>query len=303
MIRTKDVFTKICNNGKLGHQYTDEELAKLHRKLFDMYKDIEAVCKRHNLRITLAYGNLIGVLRHGGWIPWDDDLDVIMPREDYEKLLTEYIDELPEKYKVYSSFTKSGPRYRFAKMVDTTTKFIPIASEDKDDDFQGIFLDIFPLENYPVGKFTRTIKKYLSYFLSYTASSVQGYRQDSPEFKELMCHTKEGRNNYYFRKWWGIAFSWLSDSTWYRLVEKVNKHSKETGLVHVPAASITRFSWKGLPYELLFPTVEAPFENWGTVQIPANAVKFLEVNYDNWRQLPPEEDRARHFVSKIDFGD
>ena len=80
-----------------------------------MYRDIEAVCNLHGIQICLAYGNVIGAMRHNGWIPWDDDLDIHMSRQDYELFLSKFASELPSQYKVSSYLSEGGSCARFDK--------------------------------------------------------------------------------------------------------------------------------------------------------------------------------------------
>ena len=118
---------------------TDEERTRLQQHLLEMYKEIEAVCVKHDLTVMLAYGSVLGAIRHGGFIPWDDDMDLFMPRRDYELLINDYADDLPEHLKVYAPNCKNGTYGRFAKVIDTKTKFIPAGVEDTGSPKQGIF--------------------------------------------------------------------------------------------------------------------------------------------------------------------
>ena len=79
-------------------ELTNEELEKLHQCLLFILKDFIWVCNKYNLKYTLGGGSVLGAVRHKGFIPWDDDLDVNMPREDYEKFKAIFPKELAEEY-------------------------------------------------------------------------------------------------------------------------------------------------------------------------------------------------------------
>ncbi len=102
MLNTKDLYMKACLQSNELHALTDDERCRLQAHLRKMYLEIEKVCNRHGLRMCLGCGNVLGALRHQGFIPWDDDLDLLMPRDDYDKLINEYANELPESYKIFS---------------------------------------------------------------------------------------------------------------------------------------------------------------------------------------------------------
>ena len=118
IIRTKDLLQEACYASDDVHLMTDEERTRLQQHLLGMYKEIEAVCVKNDLTVMLAYGSVLGAVRHGGFIPWDDDLDLFMPRRDYELLINEYADELPAHLKVYAPNCKNGTFGRFAKVID-----------------------------------------------------------------------------------------------------------------------------------------------------------------------------------------
>ena len=98
------------------------------------------------LKYSLAWGTLIGAVRHNGFIPWDDDIDILMPRRDYIMLLSKLKNLEHPKYKLYSIYNKDCYYYSVSRIVDTTTI---ILGEKKTIPSQcdcGVFVDIYPLD-------------------------------------------------------------------------------------------------------------------------------------------------------------
>ena len=132
------------------------DLKALHDVMLNMLVDIDEVCRKHGLCYYLAYGTLLGAVRHHGFIPWDDDADIMMPRKDYEKFLRIAPDELGSQY--FVQYYKTEPYYRhpFAKIRRNGTACI-IQDHRHIRMHQGIFVDVFPLENAPSSKLMRKI--------------------------------------------------------------------------------------------------------------------------------------------------
>ena len=115
--------------------------------LVSILSEVHNFCDENNLKYFLPGGTLIGAVRHKGFIPWDDDIDIYMPRNDYEKFLCEFNKE-SERYQVISLKT-DGYYLPFGKVIDTKTVLI----ENVDSDYKmGIYLDIFPLDNLSITK-------------------------------------------------------------------------------------------------------------------------------------------------------
>ena len=115
----------------------------------DLLVKFDMFCKKNNLRYSLTYGTLLGAIRHKDFIPWDDDVDVMMPREDYQRLFV--LLEQGEKIDDDISFLTSkseGYYYHFNKIYNNKT----IAKMDNNSTVHGIWLDIFPLDNTPSSK-------------------------------------------------------------------------------------------------------------------------------------------------------
>ena len=107
----------------------------------NILKKFDEICKENNLKYSMAYGTLLGAIRHGGFIPWDDDIDVIMPRADYEKLLSFQYDD--PNYKILNYRYSKHYYYTFSKMIDKRTFISEPQRGEKD---MGIFIDIFPVD-------------------------------------------------------------------------------------------------------------------------------------------------------------
>lgn len=107
--------------------------------------ELDKYCAEHGLRYYIAYGTLIGAVRHHGFIPWDDDIDVIMPRKDYEQLMRSFNNDNVDSFvKVVSHKLNAGYCLPMAKLIDTRT----VLKEKTDTDVEiGVYIDIFPLEN------------------------------------------------------------------------------------------------------------------------------------------------------------
>ncbi|MBO4431552.1 MAG: LicD family protein [Bacteroidaceae bacterium] len=124
--------------------------------MLDILLEIDRICQKHHIRYWLSSGTLIGALRHGGFIPWDDDLDIEMMREDYLKLMKVLPNELPNWLSLQNSDTDENYFFFYAKIRDRRSKMLENTNYDRMWKEQGIYIDIFPMEKHPIGlhKFT-----------------------------------------------------------------------------------------------------------------------------------------------------
>jgi len=135
---------------------------------FDILKMFDAFCKENNIRYFFAYGTLLGAIRYKGFIPWDDDVDVLVPREDYDRLLKLFTDS--EQYRLYAYEREPKYRYPFAKLCDMTTRKDEGGYENGVE--LGVDIDIFPLDAWDndlekAKKEAKTIGRNMAY-LGYT---------------------------------------------------------------------------------------------------------------------------------------
>ena len=129
-------------------QLTEEQITKLKQIQLEILKVFIKACGELGLKYFVIGGTLIGAVRHEGFIPWDDDIDVAMMREDYEIFIRKAQELLPKKYFVQSIYSEKNLPFNFCKIRDNETIFVE-SSARKFNINHGVSIDIFPLDYYP----------------------------------------------------------------------------------------------------------------------------------------------------------
>ena len=127
---------------------TSEQTNRIKEIEIEIFKSFISVCEHLNLTYYVLDGTLLGAVRHKGFIPWDDDIDVGMPREDYEVFLREGQALLPEEYFIQTF--DSDPEYlaNYAKIRNNNTTFVETSVRHRKIN-HGVFIDVFPLDYCP----------------------------------------------------------------------------------------------------------------------------------------------------------
>ncbi len=126
------------------------DLRRMQHRMTEMLRVIDAICRRHGLRYWLCSGTLLGAVRHEGYIPWDDDLDIEMMRPDYDRLMEILPRELPKDMVLQTPDTDAGYFYCYAKVRDCSSRLFETPDYDRIFEHHGIFIDIFPYEKMPL---------------------------------------------------------------------------------------------------------------------------------------------------------
>lgn len=128
----------------MGKEIDIKELREIQLSILDK---IHAFCMERGIRYSLGGGTLLGAVRHKGYIPWDDDVDIMMPRPDYERFLREF-DGLYQHLKIQNAFTDQEYILPFSKVIDDRTVLVERVSE-KETRKSGVFIDVFPIDGLP----------------------------------------------------------------------------------------------------------------------------------------------------------
>ena len=125
-------------------------LRRQQMRMLEILVEIDKICKKRDIRYWLSSGTLIGAMRHNGFIPWDDDLDIEMMRSDYVRLMEVLPSELPDWLALQNDETDPNYFFYYAKVRDRRSKMLEQNNYDRLWQEQGIYIDIFPLEQHPI---------------------------------------------------------------------------------------------------------------------------------------------------------
>lgn len=248
------------------------------RILINILDEFILLCENNNLKYTLLGGSVLGAIRHQGIIPWDDDIDIGMPRPDYNKFLSIANYSLNKKYKMVSMYNEDRFCYPFTKLYDTETTLI----EFKDYPFiYGIHIDIFPLDGIPKELNIRKAiipsiqkRRNAAGFLAKAESSL------NYKIKHLLAY-------FWYHFLYKNSHSSLMECE--NLAQKYPINKEHDIINHYGAwgeKEISDYSW-------FFPLKEYTFEGrkvWG----PNNFDAYLTKMYGNYMTPPPIEKRRSH---------
>lgn len=141
------------------------DLNEFHNVLFDILCELDSICKENKIKYSLAFGSLLGAVRHKGFIPWDDDVDVMMTRENFDKFCYICKRKLNDKYFFQAKDTEKEYPYNICRIRKNNTAMI--YKEWKNANIhQGIYIDIYPYDNIPESRIIQSIQKYILAILS-----------------------------------------------------------------------------------------------------------------------------------------
>lgn len=253
--------------------YVDERMKKIWAVELDLYLEFERVCKKYGLKYFMFTGTLLGTVRHNGFIPWDDDMDVAMFREDYDKLLNLF-DEFKEPYFLQTPITDKYSGYSIAKLRNSNTCAV-IEKFRYSRMNQGIFLDIFPIDKVNAENIERDCNTITE--LAYENSTYM--RLDHPY---LDLQDKER-----IRKWSGVSSAGI-----YNKIQMICKENQELETDKVGLMAFNAYGYKRQTYlERSFEDLAwRKFEDW-LVPIPYGYDEILTTTYGDYMTFPPMEER------------
>ena len=264
-----------------------DNMELIHQVDLNIVKEFVQICEKHGLVYYMLGGTMLGAVRHKGFIPWDDDIDLGMPRDDYERFLEVADEDLPEQYKIVNYKTDPNYQYYITRILDLDT----IVEEERignDKRFTNASIDIFPIDGSPNNK----VLRHLYYFrvLFHRALMSLCYK-DSIDRKRPR---KKGER----------VFLWIMErlpvermTTPYKQKEKIDKLLKKQKVEgskyigNIMGAYRTR---EIVPKEFYGKGKMYPFEDMELRGMEL-ADEYLTYTYGDYMQLPPENMRKTHF--------
>ena len=277
-------------------EYDDFTLKRIQEVELEILKDFMDICDRHGLDYFGIAGTGIGALRHHGFIPWDDDIDVAMPRDDFEKLLPLVEKEMGDKYLIMNAERYPNYPLMTTRMTMRGTKFKEEALKNIDAPL-GIFLDLYPLDKGSDNpKVARRLARDAWFWskiliLRSIPFPMLGFSGWKAKIIHAIC---------------GLAHLVLSilhvPKTW--IYKKA--YEAETRSNHYTKTKNLDFFCDTTPYMNLYavkdiyPLRKLPFEDV-ELNFPHNLHNNLTGMYGDYMQLPPEEKRKNHYPYELEF--
>ena len=271
-----------------------ESMKKLQNILLEALRDILTVCKENEIQITMGGGSCLGAVRHKGFIPWDDDIDLNITREGYEKFLPLFLDRFGQKYWVLdANRTKDYP------VICPQVRRKGTVVRNRDDfkkDECGACIDLCIIEDIPNNSFLRAIQGVASLALGLMASCRRFY-QHKEDYLRIAADNEDAVRAVKTKSLIGSLLFFTSYGKLNRLWDKCNSlyRNCNSKYVSVPGGRLRYFGERYLR-TALFPAKSGVFEGM-EVPLPRDVDGYLAHLYGpDYMTLPPKEKREKHAV-------
>ncbi len=278
--------------------YESETLKRVQETEMDILKDFIQICQTCHLTYFATAGTGLGAVRHGGFIPWDDDIDVCLPRKDFDILIRKIEEEYGEKYYVLDTAHDLNYPLMSTRICKKGTRFQEELLADVDCPF-GIFLDVYAYDNIaddPVGAFIQTwmawgfSKLMILRSIPHPYLGFSGWREKGARAICVAVH--------YGMKWLRISPGWLYRCCKYWCTRYNHRKTARMGYL-----CDTSPHWNTVVRKEIYPLIELPFEDI-RLKFPQNLHQVLVRFYGpDYMQLPPVEKRKTHYPRVLEFGE
>ena len=281
--RINHIPKSICFDVVGNSSYDSRELKKLQRILVEILDEVVRLCDKHHLDYFISGGTCLGAVRHKGFIPWDDDIDVVMPRDDYEEFLEIAREELDNKYFLDYYKTNDENHFGFAKIKKNNTSFV-MGYQYKC--HNGFFLDIFPLD-YNDNRDSLKVK--LSVSLARCLLETLKYKDHNLSKKSLR------------RPIISLPFVIFSNYRIHRMIDHLYKNCNNGEHKYGAVYSGVYYYKKDIyPIDVIFPHSTVTFEG-KNYHAYHDTDYYLRSLYGDYMKLPPVEKRVAHKPERLDF--
>ena len=278
---------------------TGQELRKMQLLQLEILLEVDRICRKHRIQYNLSGGSLLGAVRHQGFIPWDDDIDIRMLREEYERFCDVCKQELnQERYYLQTNVTEEEYRWEFGRILINGTKYVRLGQEHLKCR-TGVFIDIFPTDGCSQHLLVRAYQEVIALFLRKALWSPVGCEIIKNPLKKV-----------FFRLLSTIPKNKLLRVQQYLINMGKKKCYDSVVCWGIPKGDVRRWGFsrkvlrgtgmfKGIERKWLEELIEVPFEGH-MVYIPKDYHGWLTYVYGTtYMELPPQEKRCmHHFVSE-----
>lgn len=260
-MKTHEDFSKYNGEGTI--------LRKAQLRMLDMLIEVDKICRKHNIQYWLDFGTLLGAVRHQGFIPWDDDVDISILKSDYNKLREVLLRELPDQFVFTDWMTDNFIFAHYGRVRDTQSFYpYPLFKKQKE---QGLWLDIFVVEKIP----SMRIKRFVDFFYGRSFREIHHYG-------DVLYKSKSKK--YFIRTIAYLAHPISLLLVWNSRLLAMFKKSDLLGFTYSDNNTTAHY-----PSDI-FPTKEILFEGHKFFA-PCNVDIYLKAIYGNYMEIPDEKKR------------
>ncbi len=277
-------------------EHTKEKQAKIREASKDVLREFIRICEKHNLTYFVAFGTAIGVVRHGGFIPWDDDIDVVMLRKDYDKFVEIAKYEIDEGFGLYGAAIQDGSQGFFLRLYKKGTTFTTKYNK-RWKHHPGIWMDIIPYDCVPDDLKERKnyYKKLQTISRLYIIRNVKYPYMQGNSIGTILTRVACVAA-YYIMKVFGPSTQKLIKQYTELQVKYEGQTKNRTMLDYY-----TPDKWI-IKEDEIFPLQDAMFEDI-KVKLPAKNHEILTRHYGDYMTPPPAEQQVGHDLAEIGFDD
>lgn len=277
-------------------EYNQEELAKIQKMELGIYADFKKICEEHHLTYCGLAGTGIGAIRHEGFVPWDDDIDVGLPRRDYEKLNAIIEKEYADKYIVCNVENYKNYPLMTTRIMIKGTRFVEETFKNVDCPL-GIFLDVYCFDNVSDNEKEFKRQAWTAWFYSKLMilrsipEPILPFKGIKAKLAYMVCKIVHGF----------LVLFRIDNQKIYRKYKKVvTKYNHQQTRRMAFMADTSPFT-NTIDRKKSFPLVEMKFEDT-TMMFPKNIDAMLRFIFGDYMQLPPVEKRKNHYPYILEFG-
>lgn len=278
-------------------EYDEQTLKRLQKTELEIFKDFAKVCEENNISYFAVGGTAIGAIRHGGFIPWDDDIDVMLIRKDYDKLIEIFDRDYSDKYIIMRADRFKNYPLMTTRIILKNTKFVEYSLKNCNEPL-GIFLDVYPVDNISKNEAKHSLNQKKAYIYSklLILKHVPFPYLAFGGFKAKLVHCVTAA------VWFLLNLFCISHNFLYKKALSASTASNNE--------DCDAFEWyfhttmgRCVYYKnLIYPIRETKFEDT-KICLMGKAEEELGVEFGDFMKLPPVEKRKNHFPYKLKFPD